>query len=441
MARKKRKFIDKKNAVTFRLVHRSQKDPLTADENAPKRVLQAVDSAREDEKEKYGIFYDDDYDYLQHLKETTSGTDLIRVDDVKQPRVELSKCVSKGDKTVLLPSSVFPSEMESKVGLLNKAAPRSGLQLDLDPDIVAAMDEDFDYDDPDNQLDDDFMIQANGGVLQMDDGEFDSDGEYEDYDEEDDDDDNSDDSNERMDELMDLEETKTRFTEYSMTSSVIRRNEQLTLLDDKFDKMFAEYDDNEVGALDCEEIEGELDTESEFLKRMTEEFEKAQIVEKWDLKRTVVPNESDSSDDSDCSLIELKPKEEWDCESILSTYSNIYNHPKLISNPASNRIKVNPRTGVPVSDNKLTKSTLSKLEGADERRSGPGSIASIASALSVRPKGETPEERASRKKAYKEFKKERRVERKCNKEAFKEEKKRMERVIQNTNKVKHHIPI
>jgi len=33
------------------------------------------------------------------------------------------------------------------------------------------------------------------------------------------------------------EETKTRFTEYSMTSSVMRRNEQLTLLDDRFEKV------------------------------------------------------------------------------------------------------------------------------------------------------------------------------------------------------------
>jgi len=36
-----------------------------------------------------------------------------------------------------------------------------GLRLDLDPDIVAAMDEDFDYDDPDNMLDDDFVARAN----------------------------------------------------------------------------------------------------------------------------------------------------------------------------------------------------------------------------------------------------------------------------------------
>lgn len=37
------------------------------------------------------------------------------------------------------------------------------------------------------------------------------------------------------------EETKSRFTEYSMSSSVIRRNEQLTFLDDKFEKVNIYY--------------------------------------------------------------------------------------------------------------------------------------------------------------------------------------------------------
>lgn len=33
------------------------------------------------------------------------------------------------------------------------------------------------------------------------------------------------------------EETKSRFTDYSMTSSVMRRNDQLTLLDERFEKV------------------------------------------------------------------------------------------------------------------------------------------------------------------------------------------------------------
>lgn len=35
------------------------------------------------------------------------------------------------------------------------------MRLDLDPDVVAAMDEDFDYSDPDNILEDNFVELAN----------------------------------------------------------------------------------------------------------------------------------------------------------------------------------------------------------------------------------------------------------------------------------------
>ena len=44
--------------------------------------------------------------------------------------------------------------------------------------------------------------------------------------------------------------------------------------------------------------------------------------------------ESDSSSSEDG-----EPERKWDCESILSTYSNIYNHPKLISEPRNAKIK------------------------------------------------------------------------------------------------------
>lgn len=50
------------------------------------------------------------------------------------------------------------------------------------------------------------------------------------------------------------------------------------------------------------------------------------------------PVDVGSEDDSDLSdtdliTVEVKPEEKWDCESILSTYSNLYNHPKLIAEP------------------------------------------------------------------------------------------------------------
>jgi len=163
---KTKKFIDKKNAVTFHLVHRSQKDPLVADETAPQRVLvpvgdkqaakseKKVDSEkRKEEQQKYGIYFDDDYDYLQHLRDVNTLS-------VEWERIENTNSQKDAPK-INLPSSVFASNVEEKVGMLNKAAPVSGPQLDLDPDIVAAMDDDFDFDDSDNQLEDNFIELAN----------------------------------------------------------------------------------------------------------------------------------------------------------------------------------------------------------------------------------------------------------------------------------------
>lgn len=115
------------------------------------------DSKRKEEQRKYGIYFDDDYDYLQHLKDVNTLTaEWERVDSTTSKINE-----SHNTLKINLPSSVFASNVEEKVGLLNKAAPVSGLQLDLDPDIVAAMDDDFDYDDPENQLEDNFMELAN----------------------------------------------------------------------------------------------------------------------------------------------------------------------------------------------------------------------------------------------------------------------------------------
>lgn len=141
MGKQRAKFIDKKAAVRFKVVHRSQYDPLIADENAPKYVLVPVggDLSKADDiinytrrgadaqygdaddddndqriknetyvdyrilfcfhanyritthlsvqlwgmticillvryqrlekQAQYGVYYDDDYDYMQHLKE------------------------------------------------------------------------------------------------------------------------------------------------------------------------------------------------------------------------------------------------------------------------------------------------------------------------------------------------------------------------------------
>merc|ERR1719431_525439 len=140
------------------------------------------------------------------------------------------------------------------------------------------MDEDFNFDDPENALEDDFIMQAmgDGGELGSED-----DSEYEDMEDSDVDSDfgGGRSEDEEDDEVPSLqswngEETGTKFTNYSMSSSCIRRNNQLSLLDDKFDRFMDQYGEMEEGALEGEEIEGTFEEASTRMKELVEESEK-----------------------------------------------------------------------------------------------------------------------------------------------------------------------
>lgn len=234
------------------------------------------------------------------------------------------------------------------------------MRLDLDPDVVAAMDDDFNFEDPDNELEDNFMELADAEG---------SDEEYMDSE------DGSNYGSEEVDEVGSLHgsqfsfedvETKSRFTDYSMSSSMIRRNDQLTLLDNKFEQvfrhfpntrdrllgpkyssffifvciqMYADYDENEIGALDCDEIEGHVGESDSILLQYADEFEKQRRREQIDkdaITKRVLEEEDSDGNGEELVDMEVKEKKKWDCESILSTYSNIYNHPKLIVEPKVN---------------------------------------------------------------------------------------------------------
>lgn len=471
----KKKFIDKKKAVTFRLVNRSQQDPLYVDETAPQHVLVPVTTPgrgdprasgtasrastsagqidpekRKKEQAKFGVYFDDDYDYLQHLREP--GRNEVYWEPVQPVQAGAEKV------SIKLPSSVFASEVEESEGLMKKKAQqRPGPRPDWDPDVVAALDEDFNFDDPSNELEDNFMELAMGGEDGAEEDDF--------FDEEDEEgaeysdvdsngaDMSDDEARDGLGPLaFDREETKSRFTEYSMSSSVIRRNEQLTLLDDRFEKFYEQYDDPELGALDCEDIEGHVEINDNVLLQYAEEYrkerdEKYEVAydKQWDKERILKLQEVSSDEEEMVELeVEDETQKKWDCESILSTYSNCYNHPKLIEEPTKQRkaaakISINPKTGLPMNvlgadGSKLTMKSLAKLEqeGSAPKPGGPkslcdGSVISTLSVLSIRPKDETPEEKRERKRLLKDYRSERRIERKANTEAFKEEKKLQEK--------------
>ncbi|XP_030380882.1 protein LTV1 homolog [Scaptodrosophila lebanonensis] len=468
MVKGKKPYIDRKKAVTFHLVHRSQRDPLVTDENAPQRVLLEAGARqkpqneappdpakRHEEQKKYGVHFDDDYDYMQHLKKRENVVVWEYMENPNQTKKDKTGTEPK----LNLPSSVFASEFEEPEGMLNKAAPQPGPRPDWDPDVVAALDSDCEVNE---ELEDDFVVQAMGGS----DDDDDYDEEEDDWRDESGDEDMDEEMEENAEELMDRlaplmrqrrfddEEVKSRFTEYSMSSSVIRRNEQLSLLDDRFEQFYATYDDPEVGDLALEDIEGSWHQKHPVVMQCFQEFKKKnktiEYNKEWDRERlekyrNVVEGEQDPTEE----LIEYEvedPKEKkWDCESILSTYSNIYNHPKLIDEPRRSRrssattnaapIQIDPKTGLPTNvlrggvDGQLTAKALANLEDSASKETGPKSLCaksvlSTLSVLSIRPKDETPEEKRERKRLLKEYRNERRIEKKANAEAFKEEKKR-----------------
>lgn len=54
-----------------------------------------------------------------------------------------------------------------------------------------------------------------------------------------------------------------------------------------------------------------------------------------DRMKIIEKESSGSEDEADLEnlIVDAREKDKWDCQSFLSTYSNIYNHPKLISEP------------------------------------------------------------------------------------------------------------
>ena len=113
----------------------------------------------------------------------------------------------------------------------------------------------------------------------------------------------------------------------------------------------------------------------------------------------------------------------WDCETILSTYSNIYNHPKLIEIPS--KIKLDKR-GIAINDIPENREVESQEEDKGGKESGSQEEEEEQTIVisNYRTKSETAEEKRARKKAVKESQRMRRQIKKATKEVFKEESQR-----------------
>ncbi|KAG7099821.1 hypothetical protein E1B28_001630 [Marasmius oreades] len=240
---------------------------------------------------------------------------------------------------------------------------------------------------------------------------------------------------------------------YSMSSSSMYRNDALQTLDERFDQvMLKEYEDeDEVSPSDDDHEAPQLITSREdftfiidqFLndyellgRKMKPKLEGETGVQKLDtLRRSMgqdrrVRESTGESDEEvvDDLWVETEGKEDkWDCETILTTYSNLENHPRLIRardfKPVA-KISLNPKTGSPsISEDPSKKHSVSQKVKShaydhDSGNSDYDDSTHPGRQTITRSRNETAEEKKARKAAVKGQQAARRTEKKSNKSAY-----------------------
>eukprot|EP01090_Pellita_catalonica_P009054 TRINITY_DN2011_c0_g1_i1.p1 TRINITY_DN2011_c0_g1~~TRINITY_DN2011_c0_g1_i1.p1 ORF type:complete len:256 (+),score=98.70 TRINITY_DN2011_c0_g1_i1:46-813(+) len=210
----------------------------------------------------------------------------------------------------------------------------------------------------------------------------------------------------------------------------------------QFDRAMQEYDDDEIGELDPERAVMPTAAEgTDLLKALAVEFAGAQEKETQESRKALEQlrkeetelrkaqqakkaqtttneqhevDENEEADEWDLVALKGKSEAEWDCESILSTYSNLENHPKILGEEESikkkpKKIQLSSRSGIPLGVLPKKKEKKKELPKKSRNLGAP------------RPKGEAAEMKRQRKRELKEQRRQRREEKKLTKIAYKQE--------------------
>ncbi|KAH9044622.1 LTV-domain-containing protein [Lactarius pseudohatsudake] len=391
----------------------------------------------------YGIHFDDtEYDYMQHLRSAgkqDEGFESILVEAPKRRTVSKTTTDNLPVSLRDLPADVFPSASELPRDFESQAAVQSsisGLQPNMDPHLrqtMEALEDDAGSGDTNaTHESSETGWEARFAAFQKEQGRKAMDPSP------------SDSGSETGDTVGQMPEfsahgRRRRRRETSdasgltMSSLSISRSEGLRDLDDRFDKIEKEYMEDEGSEDEPPDSDGsdstpELITSREDFEALMDDFLRNYEVsggkmklslqgsgpEKLQSLRLAMGRDErvlvDSSDqqervDSDInSTIEEKGKRgRWDVETVLTTYTNLENHPRLIKACEAQkgpRIRLDPKTGFPL------------------KRNVSQSKAPNPSVTTRRPRGESAEEKKERKHAVKAARQVRRVEKKENKDQF-----------------------
>ncbi|KAI0028583.1 LTV-domain-containing protein [Vararia minispora EC-137] len=231
---------------------------------------------------------------------------------------------------------------------------------------------------------------------------------------------------------------------YSMTSSSMFRTDGLRLLDDRFEQFEKEYDETDEEIPDDSDSDSdsapELITSREDFEALMDDFLENYEVHGGKMKPSlegvgaeklqqlrlamgrdgrVRESTSDESSDNDeeaiYAMLEKEDKSDrWDVETVLTTYTNLENHPRLIrareSKPVP-KIALDPRTGLPTI---AVESVNKRHERPPDEDGAPREVRQTV----TRARDESKADRKARKTAVKQEKQTRRAEKKTTKQQF-----------------------
>jgi protein LTV1 len=193
------------------------------------------------------------------------------------------------------------------------------------------------------------------------------------------------------------------------------------MIDAQFDSLLAQYDDDQdIGELDPDnpELLGGVENIDDYAKEITEftsrqdreyggeqaipltDSEKLIVIEKLEVQAAEGEEPIATTHAKIDAMFPVTEKENWDCESIVSTYSNTENHPLLIKRPSkfsSKPIKLSGKTGIPIG----YFPTREKPEDVPEEEEDEGDGESRGNLGAARNKEETKTEKQARKKEIK----------------------------------------
>ncbi|GMT28353.1 hypothetical protein PFISCL1PPCAC_19650, partial [Pristionchus fissidentatus] len=374
----KKQFIDKKFAKKFKLLPGSavaQETP-TEEFNATKEHIE--------EQRRYGVFYDDNYDYMQHMRARDEGNVLLSEDEIRSviraPPMPLM--FTGGEKKV-----VFEADIENA---LEGDEEGSG---DLEDDFIAMAG---------GVVEDRLLLPRMQRPLMDDDSDF----------EEDDDEDD--------------EDFNRGYNEYDMEDEEEEEDENAHHGEDRdvdaaFEAMLeADYNEEQVGELEGEaaDLGGGIEPSDSRVrklvgeKRGVPEYDE-DLAKKYvrDRMKYLEEHGEDETEEVEVDVCASK-KMKWDCESFATQYSNCYNHPSLIKEGGLSRRAIK----------RLEKKNASiaeeENEDEDMEEDDEDDQSVCTTATTIRRRGETTEERKARKGAVKEMRRQRRVEKKENQTAF-----------------------